>query len=90
MARRPEQDGLLLQERAGFEVLQDALDDAAGLVGLIADGDQLRLCARRMRRLRWQVRLVPTPEVTIRIRSAHELDRAGLQAMTTETHAESR
>jgi hypothetical protein len=47
VARRPEQDGLLLQERAGFAVLQDALDDAAGLVGLIADGDQLRLCARR-------------------------------------------
>ncbi len=38
-----EQNGLLFEERAGLAVLQDALDDKAGLVGLVADGDELRL-----------------------------------------------
>ena len=41
--RCPEQNGLLLQRRAAFAVLQDALDDKARLVGLVADGDELRL-----------------------------------------------
>ena len=43
VARCPEQHRLLLQERAGLAVLQDALDDAAGLVGLVAYGNELRL-----------------------------------------------
>src|SRR5215216_5304540 len=33
----PEQNGLLLEDRTGLAVLQDALDDEAGLVGLVAD-----------------------------------------------------
>ena len=45
VARRPEQHRLLLQQRAGFAVLEDALDDAAGLVGLVAHRDKLRLGA---------------------------------------------
>jgi hypothetical protein len=36
VARCPEQHRLLLQQHAGFAVLKDALDDAAGLVGLVA------------------------------------------------------
>src|SRR5258705_9284485 len=39
----PEQNSLLLEERTGLAVLQDALDDEAGLVGLVADADELRL-----------------------------------------------
>ena len=39
----PEQHGLLFEERAGLAVLQDALDDKTCLVGLVADGDELRL-----------------------------------------------
>ncbi len=40
--RRAEQHGLLLQARAGFAVLQHALDDVARLVGLVAHADELR------------------------------------------------
>src|SRR3978361_1994945 len=42
-----EQNGLLLEERTGLAVLQDALDDKAGLLGLVADGDELRLGSGR-------------------------------------------
>jgi hypothetical protein len=38
----PEQYSLLLQERAGFPVFQNVFDNAAGLVGFIADGNKLR------------------------------------------------
>ena len=38
-----EQNGLFLQQCAGLAVLQDALDDEARLVGLVADRDELRL-----------------------------------------------
>ena len=44
VARGAEQHRLLLQARAGLAILQHALDDVAGLVGLVAHGDQLRLC----------------------------------------------
>ena len=40
----PEQNGLLFEEGAGLPVLQDAFDDEACLVGLVANGDQLRFC----------------------------------------------
>ena len=43
----PEQHGLLLEEGAVFAVFQDALDDEARLVGLVADRDESRLCGRR-------------------------------------------
>src|ERR1700688_4123448 len=43
VAGRAEQHGLLLEERTALAVLQDALDDKASLVGLVADGDELRL-----------------------------------------------
>jgi hypothetical protein len=46
VARGPEQNGLLFEERAGFPVLQDALDDEARLVGLVAYRDELRFCRR--------------------------------------------
>ena len=36
-----------LEERAGLAVLQDAFDDKARLVGLVADGDKLRLRSGR-------------------------------------------
>ena len=39
-----EQNGLLFEERAGFAVLQDAFDDEARLVGLVADRHELRFC----------------------------------------------
>ena len=42
----PEQHGLLLEERTALAVLQDAFDDVARLVGLVADGDELRLGSR--------------------------------------------
>ena len=42
----PEQHGLLFEERAGLAVLQDAFDDEARLVGLVADRDELRLRCR--------------------------------------------
>jgi hypothetical protein len=38
--------GLFFEGRAGLAVLQDALDDKAGLVGLVADGNKLRLRGR--------------------------------------------
>ncbi len=44
--RRPEQHGLLLEDRPGFAVLQDSFDDVAGLVGLIAHRDKLRFYRR--------------------------------------------
>jgi len=47
VAGGPEQNGLLFEERAGLAVLQDAFDDEARLVGLVADGDQLRLGSGR-------------------------------------------
>ncbi len=43
----PEQNGLLFEERAELAVLQDAFDDKARLVGLVADGDKLRLGSGR-------------------------------------------
>jgi hypothetical protein len=43
----PKQNRLLLEERAGLAVLQDALDDEARLVGLVADGDELRFGSGR-------------------------------------------
>ena len=43
---RPEQNRLLLQDRAAFAVLQHAFNDIAGLVGLIAHTDQLRPLGR--------------------------------------------
>src|SRR5206468_2627224 len=46
MAGRPKQHGVLLQERARLAVLQNSLDDEARLVGLVAYGDELRLCCR--------------------------------------------
>ena len=42
----PEQNGLLFEEGAGLPVLQDAFDDEARLVSLVADRDELRLCFR--------------------------------------------
>ena len=47
VAGRPEQNGLLFKERTGLALLQDALDDKASLVGLVADGDELRLGSGR-------------------------------------------
>ena len=47
MARCPEQHRLFLEARAGLAVLQNALDDEARLIGLIAHGDELRLCGGR-------------------------------------------
>ena len=44
--RGPEQDRLLLQRRTALAVLQDAFDDVAGLVGLVADADQMRAFGR--------------------------------------------
>src|ERR1700709_1280219 len=43
VARCPEQNGLLLEERAGFAVLEDTFDNEARLVGLVADADELWL-----------------------------------------------
>src|ERR1700730_10821072 len=40
--RGPEQDRLLLQRRTTLAVLQDAFDDVARLVGLVAYADQMR------------------------------------------------
>src|SRR6476620_7203446 len=39
----PEQNGLLLEERAGLTILQDAFDDEACLVGFVTHRDKLRL-----------------------------------------------
>ena len=44
---RSEEHGLFFEERPGLAVFQDALDDKAGLVGLVADGDELRLGSGR-------------------------------------------
>src|SRR4029077_3777136 len=38
--RRPEENGLLFQARANLSVLQDTLDDIAGLIRLIANADR--------------------------------------------------
>src|SRR6185369_504177 len=46
VAGSTEQNGLLFQERTGFAMLQDALDDETCLVSLVADGDELRLRCR--------------------------------------------
>jgi hypothetical protein len=43
----PEQHSLFLQEGARLAVLQDAFDDEARLVGLVADSDELRLGSGR-------------------------------------------
>ena len=43
MRGSPKQYRLMLEEGASFAVLQYALHDKASLIGLIADGDQLRL-----------------------------------------------
>jgi hypothetical protein len=43
----PEEDGVLLEECTGLAVLQDALDDKACLVGLVADGNELRFGSGR-------------------------------------------
>ena len=45
MVRCPEENGLLLQACANLPVFQHALDDAAGLVGLVAHADQPRTLA---------------------------------------------
>ena len=52
MAGGAEQHRLLLQQRAGFAVLQDALDDVAGLVGLVAHDDEPRALRPRSGRSR--------------------------------------
>ena len=44
--RGAEQHRLLLQRRAALAVLQDAFDDVAGLVGLVADADEMRPLGR--------------------------------------------
>ena len=46
MRGRAEQHRLLLQQRAFLAVRQHLLDDVAGLVGLVAHGDELRLARR--------------------------------------------
>ena len=46
VVRRPEEHRLLLQARANLAVFQHALDDVAGLVGLVAHADQLRTLGR--------------------------------------------
>ena len=46
MMRGPEQHRLLLEADAGLAVRQHLLDDVAGLVGLVAHGDQLRPLGR--------------------------------------------
>ena len=42
VVRGAEQHGLLLEGGAGLALLQHALDHVAGLLGLVADGDQPR------------------------------------------------
>ena len=46
VVRGPEEDRLLLQARANLAVFQHALDDVAGLVGLVAHADQPRTLGR--------------------------------------------
>src|SRR6202051_4837842 len=47
VVRCPEQNRLLFEERARLAILQDAFDDEASLVGLVADGDELRFGSGR-------------------------------------------
>jgi hypothetical protein len=42
-----EENRLLLEESSFLAVSKDALDDVPGLVGLVAHGDEARLCRRR-------------------------------------------
>ena len=45
--RRPEQHRLLFQDCARLAILEDAFDDATGLIGFIPHREELWLCAGR-------------------------------------------